>query len=216
MRNENGLCVETGPNEVGEAIGRISNDPDKPAQRFDGYADREATEKKILRDVFRKGDAWFRTGDLMRKDELGYFYFVDRIGDTFRWKGENVSTTEVEEVISVFDGVREVSVYGVSVPLHNGRAGMAAMVCDDDLDLAGLHAHIERELPAYARPLFLRMLHALDMTGTFKIKKTDLRAQGFDPRRCSDPLYFNNPENLAFEPLDMNLFRKIEVGDFRL
>ena len=216
VRGPDGHCIECAPDETGEAIGKIVIDPDRPAQRFDGYSDREATEKKILHNVFQQGDAWFRTGDLMRKDRFGYFYFIDRIGDTFRWKEENVSTSEVEEVMSIFPGVREVNVYGVQVPLHNGRAGMAAIVSDEGLDLAALHTHLQQQLPSYARPVFLRIQRALDITSTFKVKKVDLRNQGFDPRRCGDPVYFNNPESIAFEPLDLNLFKKIEVGDFRL
>lgn len=216
LRGADGLCMTCEADETGEAIGRILVDPDRPAQRFDGYANAADTQKKVLHDVFEPGDAWFRTGDLMRKDALGYFYFVDRIGDTFRWKEENVSTSEVEEVISIFPGVREVNVYGVSVPLHNGRAGMAAIVCDQGFDFDGLRAHLRQQLPDYARPLFLRIQHNLETTGTFKMKKVDLRAQGFDPRRCAEPLYFDNPETLSFVPIDINLFRKIEVGDFRL
>ena len=148
-RNADGRCMECAADEVGEAIGEILNDPAKPASRFDGYADAAATNAKILRDVFREGDAWFRTGDLMRRDAAGYYYFVDRIGDTFRWKGENVSTTEVAEVIATFPGVREANVYGVSAPGYEGRAGMAALVVDDadHFDLAGLRAHIASHLP---------------------------------------------------------------------
>ncbi|MFN0264818.1 long-chain-acyl-CoA synthetase [Tepidamorphus sp. 3E244] len=216
VRDAAGHCVECEAGEVGEAIGKISRDASTPASRFDGYANRDETKKKVLRNVFEKGDAWFRTGDLMRRDKRGYFYFVDRIGDTFRWKGENVSTSEVEEVMTAFPGIRQANVYGVTVPLHNGRAGMAAIVSDRDLDLVALHEHLERELPSYSRPRFLRLLSTLDVTGTFKVKKTDLRAEGFDPRRSADPLYFNNPDSFAFERLDINLYRKIEVGDFRL
>src|SRR5204863_6712202 len=123
-----GFCVRCGPNEVGEALGRIPPDASNVGSRFEGYTSREASEKKILRDVFEKGDIWFRTSDLLRKDEQGYFYFVDRIGDTFRWKGENVSTSEVSEAVTAFPGVAEANVYGVSIPGRDGRAGMAALV----------------------------------------------------------------------------------------
>ncbi len=216
VRDVEGHCIECDVDEVGEAIGRILNDPSKPAQRFDGYANEAETEKKILRDVFEPGDAWFRTGDLMRKDALGYFYFIDRIGDTFRWKGENVSTSEVEEVVSVFPGVREVNVYGVEVAHHNGRAGMAAITCDEELDIDALHGHIAEQLPIYARPIFLRLQKALDVTGTFKVRKVDLREEGFDPRRSEDPVYFANPETNGFERIDTSMFKKIDVGDYRL
>jgi fatty-acyl-CoA synthase len=216
VRDQNGRVIECAPDEVGEAIGQILIDPSKPAQRFDGYADKEATERKILRDAFEDGDSWFRTGDLMRKDALGYFYFIDRIGDTFRWKGENVSTNEVEEAISGFPGLREVNVYGVEVPGHNGRAGMAALVSDGTLDLRALQDHIDAELPAYARPLFLRLRSEIELTGTFKIKKVDLRKEGFDPAGIDDALYLRSPETGNFEPMSPVLFEAVQGGGLRL
>ena len=152
VRNAEGFCIDCAPDEVGEAIGKIVNDPEKPSGRFEGYARKEESEQKILRDVFERGDAWFRTGDLMRKDADGYFYFVDRIGDTFRWKGENVSTTEVAEAINTFDGITDANVYGVHVPGYDGRAGMAAIVCEHDCNLHALYAHLQQQLPDYARP----------------------------------------------------------------
>jgi fatty-acyl-CoA synthase len=167
--------------EVGEAIGQILNDPSKPANRFEGYADPEATKKKILKDVFEKGDAWFRTGDLLRQDAKGYFYFVDRIGDTFRWKGENVSTSEVAEAVTVFPGIAEATVYGVPVKGQDGKAGMIAIVAEDRPDMKALRAHIVQSLPDYARPLFIRLKRELDITGTFKQRKVDLGKEGFDP-----------------------------------
>ncbi len=153
-RDARGRCIECGVDEPGELLGEILDDPNKPAARFDGYADPAATRAKILRDVFRPGDSWFRTGDLLRRDARGYYYFVDRIGDTFRWKGENVSTTEVAETIAVFPGVLEATVYGVAVPGHDGRAGMAALVVDNvaTFDLAGLRALIAERLPVLRAP----------------------------------------------------------------
>ena len=129
-RDAHGRCIECKPGEAGELISQINNDPKMLAARFDGYADPAATRQKVLRDVFEPGDAWFRSGDLVRQDSDGYFYFVDRVGDTFRWKGENVSTIEVAETLARFSGVREAVVYGVAVPGHDGRAGMAALVVD--------------------------------------------------------------------------------------
>ena len=216
VRDQNGRCIECAPDEVGEAIGQILVDPSKPGQRFDGYCDREATEKKIMRGVFEDGDSWFRTGDLMRKDALGYFYFIDRIGDTFRWKGENVSTNEVEEAVSGFPGVREVNVYGVEVNGHNGRAGMAAVVADGELDLAAFEQHIDAELPSYARPLFLRLRSEIELTGTFKIKKVDLRNEGFDPGKVEDALFFRHPETGRFEQLEPELFATLQGESMRL
>ncbi len=216
VRNEQGFCIECAPDEVGEAIGKILIDPNAPAQRFDGYADRKETERKILRDVFEKGDAWFRTGDLMKKDRRGYFFFIDRIGDTFRWKGENVATSQVGEAIGVFPGVRDANVYGVQVAGHDGRAGMAALTVDEGLDLQGLHDHLERTLPAYAQPLFLRLRRDADVTTTFKQRKVDLRAEGFDPEGVADALYFNDQRNGIFRPLDKTLHDEIVAGKVRL
>jgi fatty-acyl-CoA synthase len=197
-------------------IGRIVKDPSKPGNRFEGYAAESQNENKILHDVFKKGDAWFRTGDLMRKDARGYFYFVDRVGDTFRWKGENVSTSEVAEAINVFPGIQDANVYGVSVPGYDGRAGMAAIVAIETLDLAALHAHLSANLPDYARPLFLRVQKQIDVTGTFKQKKVDLVREGFDPAVNADPIYFNDPQAKRFVRLDAGLHRRIEQGEVRL
>jgi fatty-acyl-CoA synthase len=216
VRNAAGFCEPCEPNEPGEVIGRIVNDPERPGNRFEGYAAESQNESKVLHDVFEKGDAWFRTGDLMRKDAQGYFYFVDRVGDTFRWKGENVSTSEVAEVINTFPGVEDTTVYGVTVVGRDGRAGMAAIVCPSNCDLAGLHAHIAKNLPEYARPLFLRVRHELDVTATFKQKKINLVREGFNPALTSEPIYFNDPQNDTFVRLDADLYRRIESGAIRL
>jgi fatty-acyl-CoA synthase len=216
MRGDDGFCMVCAPDEAGEAIGKIVNDPEKPSGRFEGYARKEESEKKILRDVFKKGDAWFRTGDLMRKDRNGYFYFVDRIGDTFRWKGENVSTTEVAEAINRYPGVTDTNVYGVHIPGHEGRAGMAAIVCESECDLGRLHRHLQTMLPDYARPLFLRIRKNIDMTTTFKQKKIDLVKQGFDPALIMDPLYFNDARSDRFVPLDAAIYERIQTGQLRI
>jgi fatty-acyl-CoA synthase len=216
VRNAEGFCEHCVPNESGEVIGKILNDSARPGNRFEGYAATGQNESKILRNVFEPGDAWFRTGDLMRKDENGYFYFVDRVGDTFRWKGENVSTSEVAEAINRFPGVADANVYGVSVTGHEGRAGMAAVVCSGGCDLKALHTHLNERLPEYARPLFLRIKNAIDVTGTFKQKKLDLVKAGFNPAAIVDPIYFNDPQTRAFVPLDPALYRRIETGEIRL
>jgi len=215
-RDARGFCILCAPDEVGEAIGQIVNDPLMPTNRFEGYAHRADSEQKILRDVFAPGDAWFRTGDLMRRDRRGYFYFVDRIGDTFRWKGENVSTAEVAETICRFAGVRDATVYGVAVPGHEGRAGMAAVMLDDTLDLAALRAHLHTLLPAYARPLFLRVRREIELTMTFKQKKTGLVAQGFDPTATSDTILFDDPRQGAYVRVDPALHQDIVEGKIRL
>ena len=216
MRDAHGFCIVCQADETGEAIGQILTDAMVPSGRFDGYADRADSERKILRDVFAPGDAWFRTGDLMRRDRRGYFYFVDRIGDTFRWKGENVSTAEVAETINRFPGVHDCSVYGVTVAGHDGRAGMAAIVADAGLDLAALRAHLHALLPDYARPRFVRIRPEIEMTVTFKPKKAELVAQGFDPGSTTDALYLDDPRTAAFAPIDAALYDAINGGAIRL
>ncbi len=213
-RDAAGYARMSAADEVGELLAEIRDDPRYPAARFDGYADAAATSAKILRDMFKPGDAWFRTGDLMRRDARGYFYFVDRIGDTFRWKGENVSTTEVAEAISTFPGVREAIVYGVAAPGYEGRAGMAALVIDNiaEFDLDALRAHIEKALPSYARPLFLRFRTELEATGTFKPKKSALVAEGFDPAEIEEPLFFDDRAARLYRRLDAALYKAIVSG----
>jgi fatty-acyl-CoA synthase len=216
VRNEQGFCIRTDPNETGEAIGRIYDDPSNPGNRFEGYTNSEESEKKVLRNVFEPGDTWFRTGDLMRSDEQGYFYFVDRIGDTFRWKGENVSTTEVSEAICTFPGIRQANVYGVSVPGAEGRAGMAMIVSDDELDLASFRTHLRNRLPEYAHPLFLRIYSELEMTATFKHTKNSLIWKGYDPVPRGDMVYFNDRQRGAFVPLDTELYSRLQTGQVHL
>jgi fatty-acyl-CoA synthase len=154
-----------------------------------------------------------RSGDLMRKDARGFFYFVDRVGDSFRWKGENVSTAEVAEAIAAYEGVRDVSVYGVDIPGRDGRAGMAAIVPDAAFDLAGLYAHLAARLPTYARPVFVRLAPELAVTETFKHRKRELAGEGFDPRRTRrDPVFFASPGGSIYTALDLALYEKIIGG----
>jgi fatty-acyl-CoA synthase len=214
-RGADGLCIRSRAGEVGEALGRIGDMKDGGG-RFEGYTGAAETEKKVLRDVFAAGDAWFRTGDLMMRDAEGYFYFVDRIGDTFRWKGENVATLEVAEAIAGCPGIADVSIYGVTVPGHDGRAGMAAVVAGDGFDLDDVYEHLRERLPAYAVPLFIRVLPALSLTETFKQKKQELVRDGFDPSRVTDPLFFRDMSVGAYVALDMALFAKIVSGKVRL
>lgn len=216
VRGADGYCIECKPGEVGEMLGEIVNDPEKPTGRFDGYSDKAATEKKVLRDVFKKGDAYFRTGDLMKADAKGYYYFIDRIGDTFRWKGENVATSEVAEAISVFPGVHEANVYGVAVPNTDGRAGMAAIVSNEKIDPAKLRLHLSKELPDYARPLFLRLQTEIEITGTFKHRKVELVKEGFDPSVISDPMFFDHPTEGKYVPLTPDLYNQICSGSMKL
>ncbi|BBE73085.1 long-chain-acyl-CoA synthetase [Oharaeibacter diazotrophicus] len=216
VRGPDGRCVACGPDEVGELISEIVDDPKKPSQRFNGYADAESTRRKILENAFSEGDRWFRTGDLVRRDRLGYYYFVDRIGDTFRWKGENVATSEVAEAIGVFPGVHTANVYGVAVPDRDGRAGMAALEADDGLDLAALSRHLDERLPAYAKPVFLRRQGEIETTTTFKLKKVDLKTEGFDPNRIADELFYLDPASGTYVRLDPATYDRIVAGTVRL
>lgn len=212
LRNAQGLCEPCAVNEAGEALGRIQSATSNIGARFEGYTSRDATEAKIVRDVFEPGDAWFRTGDLMRKDAAGYFYFVDRIGETFRWKGENVSAAEVAQALLAFPAVKDAVVYGVRVPGTEGRAGMAALVCGPDLDLADLHRHLEDCLPEYARPLFVRLCSAVPVTGTFKHATQALAEQAYDPRASADRVYFDELRR-RYIPVDQPLYDRIQVAD---
>jgi fatty-acyl-CoA synthase len=211
VRDAEGRGIRCATGEVGEAIGRVRDD----GGRFEGYSDPAASERKLLRDVFEVGDTWYRTSDLMRRDSSGYFYFVDRLGDTFRWKGENVSTTEVAATILACPGVIEAAVYGVPVPGAEGRAGMAAIVAASSFDLAILWRHLSECLPDYARPLFLRVCREIAATETLKPKKQDLAREGFDPA-LSDPLYFNDRRGGVFVALAPTLHRRIVGGKARL
>lgn len=213
-RGPDGFCLMAKTDEAGELLGKI--DPNNARFRFDGYENEEATKKKILRNVTEKGDVYFRTGDLVRKDRDGYIYFVDRIGDTYRWKAENVATGEVAAALSKFDGIIQANVYGVIVPGCDGRAGMASLVVDKSLDMGALYTHIQAELPHYAQPVFLRISRESDTTGTFKFKKTNLVKDGFDPDRVYDPLFVASPESEKYEPIDAAMYRRIQSSDLRL
>ena len=212
VRAASGLCIEARPGEVGECVGEIGADA---RRAYVGYADQAASKRKVLTDVFKRGDAWFATGDLMRQDRDGYFYFVDRIGDTFRWKGENVSTTEVAERVSAVAGVKEANVYGVRVGRLDGRAGMATIVVGAEFDIKVLKSKLDAELPDYAQPMFIRLQPAIETTGTFKYRKTDLAAEGFDPDQVREPIYYRNPDK-GYVKLTKASYAKIISGELRL
>ena len=152
----------------------------------------------------------------MRKDEKGFYYFVDRIGDTFRWKGENVAASEVSEAICAYPGIQQAIVYGVAIPRVDGRAGMAALVVDEELDLSAFRQHLLRRLPKYACPLFLRIREEMELTSTFKYTKTDLAHQGYDPSLTTEVLYFHDAERCVFVRLDGELYGQINRGQVRL
>ncbi|WP_372707207.1 long-chain-acyl-CoA synthetase [Brevundimonas sp.] len=211
-RGSDGLCQLVKPGEVGEAIGMIGDDT---RHAFSGYADKASSDKKILRDVFVRGDKWFRTGDLMKQDSEGYVYFIDRIGDTFRWKGENVSTAEVEQRLADGPGVKEVVAYGVPVPGHDGKAGMVALVIDGRFSAKAFAAWVDQELPTFARPAFVRLIKSADTTGTFKYRKVDLVAEGFDPDKVGDALYVKGGNN-GYAKLSETARAAILTGEYRL
>lgn len=208
-RGRDGHCISAGLNEAGEAIGLVAN----PAQ-FEGYTDAQETDRKILRNVFASGDAWFRTGDMMRADKAGNYFFVDRIGDTFRWKGENVSTLEVANMLSKITGVKDAVVYGVAVPNADGKAGMAYLETDEQFRIQSVASGISASLPQYAVPLFLRLGGQAQMTETFKHKKNELVAAGFNPAAGNDPVYVLLKG--TYQKLDDGLYQQILSGEIRL
>jgi fatty-acyl-CoA synthase len=216
QRDDNGFCMRCAPGEIGEAIGKIVERGSSAAGQFEGYSDPVASEAKLLRNVFVTGDVWFRTGDLMRRDKRGFFYFVDRVGDTFRWKGENVSTTELTDIISECPGVNHAVVYGVIIPGAEGRAGMTTLIVHDCFDIEDFHIYLTERLPDYARPLFLRLAKVLQVTSTLKLQKHELARQGFDPSASADPIYFNDPVGKRFVRLDPQLYERILVGHVRI
>jgi acyl-CoA synthetase (AMP-forming)/AMP-acid ligase II len=218
VRDAQGRVVPCARGEAGELLGKIINSD--PTRAFDGYLNNDAaSQRKIARNVKREGDAYFRTGDLLVQDSIGYYYFVDRIGDTFRWKGENVSTAEVEEALSSADGVAEVNVYGVTVPNCEGRCGMASIVLKHG---AGAEATVKAvselsasSLPAYARPAFVRFQPEFSTTGTFKKTKHSLVTEGFDPTKVKDPMFvIQGPGKI--QRLDDHVHKSINDGTIRL
>lgn len=213
VRGPDGFCVKTEVDESGEAIGKIGTGG---SAAFEGYHDKKATEAKIITDVFEKGDRWFRTGDLMRRDKEGYVYFVDRIGDTFRWKGENVATNDVCDVVSRYPGVALANAYGVQIPGTDGRAGMVAMTIDDTFDIEGLAGHLKANLPSYAVPLFLRIQPEADTTGTMKFRKVELVKEGFDITRVKDPIWFLEPGKSGYVAFANEHMDRIQSGAYRL
>ncbi len=216
VRNKRGRCQRVAKGEAGLLLARI--DDKSP---FEGYTNEAETEKKIVRDAFAKGDAWFNSGDLLRRVDVGFafgiphYQFVDRVGDTFRWKSENVSTNEVGEIINEFPQLKYSNVYGVEVPGADGRAGMAAVTLaegTDSLDLKAFSAYVNQHLPVFARPVFVRVQPDIEVTGTFKMLKGDLRKQGYDPSEISDELYVMKPGSGCYQTLTRAFYKSIQSG----
>ncbi|XP_071965120.1 long-chain fatty acid transport protein 2-like [Antedon mediterranea] len=207
IKGKDGKCIPVDTGETGLLVSIV--DEKRP---FHGYLDKKATEKKLLRNVFVDGDTYFNTGDLIRIDADGYVYFIDRIGDTFRWKGENVATTEVAGILDEFPGVMEANVYGVTIPGQDGRAGMAAITLSsgyESLDFKALYTYLKNKLPSYARPKFIRITNNMDLTSTFKHKKSDFVKQGFDPMIITDALYYVNNESKTYDELNVESYASV-------
>ncbi|XP_068459887.1 hsFATP2a_ACSVL_like domain-containing protein [Clinocottus analis] len=214
VRNSEGLCIEAAVGETGLLVGRVTK-----RSPFVGYAgNQQQTEKKRLRDVMKKGDLYFNSGDLLRFDDMKFVYFQDRVGDTFRWKGENVATSEVADALTMANCIFEANVYGVKVEGHEGRIGMAAVTLKEGEEFDCLHTYkqVVNYLPAYARPRFIRIQPCLEMTGTFKMKKVKLVEEGFNPAHIEDPLYFLDAEKRMYVPLTEDIYRAIARRDIKL
>ncbi len=212
VRDARGFCIPCEPGEPGELLIRIPS-VSTGGLAYRGYTDETATQSKLMQDVFRKGDQYFRSGDLLRRDEDSFFYFVDRIGDTFRWKGENVSTAEVADVITHDDGIDEATVIGIPVPNMDGQAGLAAVVPSGEFDPNHFWA-VVADLPSYAQPRFVRVMGTLAKTGTFKIQKNDLRTDGVDPSSVEDPLYVRTKG--GYELLTEERWAEVKEGRLKL
>ena len=217
VSDENGHCVLVADGEPGLLLGKITE-----KTSFEGYTSKEETEKKILRDIFETGDAWFNTGDLMKTVDVGFslglrhFQFVDRVGDTFRWKSENVSTNEVGEIINAHTQIDFCNVYGVEIPKADGRAGMASLVLTeglDTLDIESFSNHVNEHLPAYARPVFLRIQSEMDTTGTFKMVKGELRKEGYDLDQVNDLIFVLKPRSDTYVRLTEDFAAILKAGD---
>ncbi len=216
LTDETGLPVLAAVGEIGEVIVQIFEGPGLLGF-FEGYTSPEATEAKLLRNVFEKDDCWYRSGDLVRFDDNDFFWFVDRVGDTFRWKSENVSTQEVEKILSAYPGPTFVNVYGVKVPGTEGRAGMAALTYEDGgtLEPQAFFAHADSHLAAYAVPLFIRVSGSAEMTTTYKLRKVDLKREGYDPALCrSDTLFVADMAARTYQPLTMATLKRLEIPPF--
>ncbi|XP_077283911.1 long-chain fatty acid transport protein 1-like [Arctopsyche grandis] len=213
LRDPNGYCIECKPCEAGLLIGKIIQQNN--IITFKGYLDKESTNKKLLHNVLKSGDVYFNTGDILVMDDFGYYYFKDRTGDTFRWRGENVSTTEVENVIQKVIGL-DVIIYGVSIPNVEGKAGMAAIAnVDGKLDFNNLLKDLKKILPRYAIPIFIRIVSNVPITVTFKLIKTNMQKEAFDINHIEDKVYFLDDGSSTYVPLTPDLYSDIISGKIR-
>jgi fatty-acyl-CoA synthase len=208
LRDDRGRVRKVRAGDAGLLLSKVTN-----FQPFDGYTDPKASEKKLVHNAFRNGDVWFNTGDLMRYQGLGHAAFVDRLGDTFRWKGENVATTDVEAAVSAYPAVEQTTVFGVQIPGTDGRAGMAAVQLrpGSEFDGKALAAAVYDNLPTYALPLFVRVVDSLEHTSTFKSRKVDLRDQGYGPD-VRDPLYVLAGRDEGYVPFYEDYIDEVNKG----
>lgn len=216
IRDENGYCIKCEPGEKGLLIGIIGK---TPTTAYSGYANNtEASNKKIIQNPFKKNQRAFNSGDLMVYDNYGYMYFCDRLGDTYRWRGENVSTIEVENVISRHLDSTECVVYGVEIPGQEGRAGMAAIINDGkrELDLKKVATQLKTNMPAYAKPIFIRLVSELEHTGSFKAKKTKLVEEAYNVKALKDRVYYFDLKEQDYKQLTNEIYENILNGNIRL
>lgn len=215
VRDADGRPVEAGPDEVGELVAEVRHGNDGVGF-FEGYTSKEATDAKLLRGLYKPDDAWVKSGDLIRVDADGYVYFVDRVGDTFRWKSENVSTQEVETVLAAFPGLDMVNVYGVRVPHTEGRAGMASLTFQQghSFDPAAFYAFAEERLASYAVPVFVRLSRAADMTTTYKLRKGAVQRQGYDPALTGEPVFVADPAARTYVPVTPETLERLGIAPF--
>ena len=212
VRDEKGMAVRAKKGEPGLCLMQISE-----KTPFPGYSDKKKTEEKIIRDAFKKGDMWFNSGDMLRNLGYGQAQFVDRLGDTFRWKGENVATLEVEKALDTFPGVEGATVYGVTLPTGDGKAGMAAIIKarGKDVDLTALPVHLKSLLPKYAVPLFVRFVEDFEQTATHKVKKTVLKEEGYDPAKVRKDIFVLLPGSETYVPVTDALYKEINSGKYK-
>ena len=215
VKNEDGKYIEVEENQPGLLLVEIG-----PNAIYNGYTDKKASEEKVINNVFEKGDRWFNTGDLIKTMDVGFalgrkhYQFVDRVGDTFRWKAENVSTNEVAEILNLYDQVNMANVYGVKIPKSEGRAGMVAFNCSlDTFNWGGFSSFVSEKLPSYAQPVFVRIIEELETTGTFKLKKNDLRDEAYHLDKVKgDQIYIKKPGQSIYVELDQDYYQIIESG----
>lgn len=214
IRDNYGFCIQCEPGEKGLVVGLMQK---TTKGEFSGYANSsEATNKKIIDNLFKPGQKAFNSGDVLIQDWNGYVYFVDRLGDTFRWKGENVSTLEVEDSISKRLNSIEVACYGVEIPGQEGKAGMIAIITESDIDLASLEEDIKKDLPQYARPVFIRLTSSIEHTGSLKAVKKQLILDNFNINIFSDKTFYYDVKGQTYKILTKQVYENILEKKFKI